>query len=87
MMEFIAAAVFSAVILAVILGRERLRRYDRSTVFCPRAKTVVEIRDGVCQVKGSPRTVGVACACDRECLLPRGTDTRRGEQRELVGGS
>ena len=87
MIEFIVAAVFLVVILAVILGRERLRTHDRSAIFCPRAKTVVEIHDGVCQVKGSPRIVGVAWACERECLLSRGADTRRGERREPVGVS
>ena len=85
--ELIVAAVFLIFIVAAILGRERLRAHDRSAIFCPRAKTVVEIRDGVCQVEGSPRIVGFAWACQRECLMPREADTRRGERREPVSVS
>lgn len=68
-MEVIAAIGLVALVVAAILAREYLRAEDRSAIYCPRSKNVVEICDGVCREPNSLRVVGVAMACQRECLI------------------
>jgi len=70
--EVILGVAFAVVVTAAIFIRESFRTSDRSAIYCPRSKNVVEIRDGVCRDKGSLRIVGVAPACQRECLITGG---------------
>jgi len=72
MAEIILGVAFAFIVTAAIVMRESLRTSDRSAIYCPRANSVVEIRDGVCREKGSLRIVGVAPACQRECLITGG---------------
>ena len=72
--EVILGVMFAVIVTAAIFIRESFRTSDQSGIYCPRSKSVVAIRDGVCRDKGSLRIVGVAPACQRECLIPRRAD-------------
>ena len=72
MAEIILGVAFAVVVVAAIFMRESFRAGDQSAIYCPRANSVVEIRDGVCRDKGSLRIVGVAPACQRECFITGG---------------
>lgn len=67
--EVIVGAVLVVIVVAAIAIRERFRASDQSGIYCPRSRSVVQIRDGVCRDQESLRIVGVAPACQRECLI------------------
>jgi len=70
--EVILGVVCAVSVTVAIFIRESFRTSDQSGIYCPRSKSVVEIRDGVCRDKGSLRIVGVAPACQRECFITGG---------------
>ena len=69
--EIVLALVFVIIVIAAVVKREQLRANDRRGVYCPSAKTTVEIRDGVCRDRASRRVVGVSMACERPCMTGR----------------
>ena len=69
--EVIVGVALALIAVAAILMREQLRADDRNAIHCPRSRSVVNIRDGVCREANSPRIVGVPLACQRECLIRR----------------
>jgi hypothetical protein len=70
--EVILGVVFAVIVTAAIFIRESFRSNDQSGIYCPRSQSVVAIQDGVCRDKGGLRIVGVAPACQRECLITGG---------------
>jgi len=74
--EWSMAAVLITFAGVAVLVRKRWRAHDHREIVCPRAQTVVRILEGVCQVPHSPRVVGFAPLCRRDCLRRSAGTTR-----------
>jgi hypothetical protein len=72
--EVILGIVFAVIVTAAIFTRESFRTSDQSGIFCPRSKSVVEIRHVDSSKTESLRIVGVAQAGQRVCVIQRRAD-------------
>ena len=69
--EIVLGLVFMTIVIAALVKREKLRANDQQSIYCPTAKTRVEIREGVCRDLASRRVVGISAVCERPCMTGR----------------